>query len=93
MTFDPEVADILRTARQHGPVVLVTNATTRLESDADRLGLADHVDAIVNSARLHAAKPDPRSTKRRPNERAYRHTGACSSTTAPRTPTRPARSA
>ena len=58
--IDPEVADILRTARRHGPVVLVTNATTRLESDVDRLGLGDHVDAIVNSARLNAAKPDPK---------------------------------
>lgn len=57
--IDPEVADILRTARRHGPVVLVTNATTRLESDVDRLRLADHVDAIVNSARLGTAKPDP----------------------------------
>lgn len=58
--IDPEVADILRTVRQHGPVILVTNATTRLESDVDRLGLADHVDAVVNSARLGAAKPDPK---------------------------------
>jgi putative hydrolase of the HAD superfamily len=57
--IDLEVADILRTARRHGPVILVTNATTRLESDVDRLGLAGHVDAIVNSARLNAAKPDP----------------------------------
>jgi putative hydrolase of the HAD superfamily len=57
--IDPEVAEILRTARQHGPVLLVTNATTRLESDVDRLGLAAQVDAVVNSARLNAAKPDP----------------------------------
>lgn len=28
-------------------VVIVTNATTRLESDVDRLGSARHVDAIV----------------------------------------------
>lgn len=57
--IDPEVADILRTARQHGPVVIVTNATTRLASDVARLGLAGQVDAIVNSARVGAAKPDP----------------------------------
>lgn len=58
--IDPEVADILRTARRHGTVVLVTNATTRLASDVDRLGLVDHVDAMVDSARLGTAKPDPK---------------------------------
>jgi putative hydrolase of the HAD superfamily len=57
--IDHDVADLLRTARRHGPVVIVTNATTRLESDVDRLGLARHVDAIVSSARLKVAKPDP----------------------------------
>ena len=40
--------------------MLVTNATTRLESDVDRLGIADLVDGVVNSARLGFAKPDPR---------------------------------
>ena len=58
-TVDEEVAEVLATAREHVPVVLVTNATTRLESDVDRLGLARHVDAIVNSARIGAAKPEP----------------------------------
>lgn len=57
---DQDVAEILAAARRHGPVVLVTNATTRLESDVDRLGLAAMVDAIVNSAWIGAAKPDPR---------------------------------
>jgi putative hydrolase of the HAD superfamily len=56
---DEEVAEVLADARAHGPVVLVTNATTRLESDVDALGLARHVDAIVNSARLGVAKPEP----------------------------------
>ncbi len=57
---DAEVAEILAMAREFGPVVLVTNATTRLESDVDRLGIADLVDGVVNSARLGFAKPDPR---------------------------------
>jgi putative hydrolase of the HAD superfamily len=56
--IDHEVAEILRAARRHGPVVIVTNATTRLESDLDRLGLTEH--AVVSSARVGAAKPDPR---------------------------------
>jgi putative hydrolase of the HAD superfamily len=54
---DEEVAALL--AVVPGPVVLVTNATTRLESDVDALGLARHVDGIVSSARLGVAKPDP----------------------------------
>jgi putative hydrolase of the HAD superfamily len=55
-SVDEEVAAVL--AVVDGPVVLVTNATTRLESDVDALGLARHVDGIVNSARLGVAKPD-----------------------------------
>lgn len=58
-TIDDEVAETLAAAREHGPVVLVTNATTRLESDADTLGLERYVDAIVNSARIGVAKPEP----------------------------------
>lgn len=57
---DAEVAAVLRVARAHGPVVLVTNATTRLDADVTALRLTDHVDAIVNSADLGFAKPDPR---------------------------------
>jgi putative hydrolase of the HAD superfamily len=57
---DQEVAKLLARAREHGTVVLVTNATTRLESDVDALGIADLADAIVNSARLAVAKPDRR---------------------------------
>lgn len=55
---DEEVAEVLAVARERGPVVLVTNATTRLDSDVDALGLDQHVDAIVNSARIGVAKPE-----------------------------------
>jgi putative hydrolase of the HAD superfamily len=58
--IDREVAELLAGARRHGPVVVVTNATTRLESDTNVLGLTGLVDGIVNSARLGAAKPDRR---------------------------------
>ncbi len=57
---DPEVAAVLRVARAYGPVVLVTNATTRLAADVAALRLTDHVDAIADSARLGFAKPDHR---------------------------------
>ncbi|OEV04468.1 HAD-IA family hydrolase [Streptomyces oceani] len=55
---DGEVLRLLTDVRRRVPVVLVTNATTRLEEDLVALELADAVDAVVNSARLGAAKPD-----------------------------------
>jgi putative hydrolase of the HAD superfamily len=58
--IDPVVAELLTRARRRVPVVLVTNATTRLEADLAALGVADLADAVVNSARVGVAKPDPR---------------------------------
>jgi putative hydrolase of the HAD superfamily len=57
---DPEVADVLTAARRRMPVVLVSNATTRLEADLARLGIDELVDHVVSSARVGFAKPDPR---------------------------------
>lgn len=55
---DGEVLSLLIAARQYVPVVLVSNATTRLEADLARLGVVDAFDGIVNSSRVGAAKPD-----------------------------------
>ncbi|WP_033213582.1 HAD family hydrolase [Kitasatospora phosalacinea] len=57
---DREVLALLAEARRSVPVVLVSNGTDRLESDLAALGLDAAVDAVVNSARVGAAKPDPR---------------------------------
>jgi putative hydrolase of the HAD superfamily len=58
-TVDPYVLALVRAVRARpAPVVLVTNATTRLEADLERLGLADVFDAVVSSARVGARKPD-----------------------------------
>lgn len=57
---DAEVAALLRTARRSRTVVLVSNATTRLERDLQRQGLDDIADAVVNTSRIGYAKPDPR---------------------------------
>lgn len=57
---DPEVLALLTAARRHVPVALVSNATTRLESDLAALGLINAVDAVVNTARVGFAKPDVR---------------------------------
>ncbi|MEU9100591.1 HAD-IA family hydrolase, partial [Streptomyces sp. NPDC048361] len=57
---DGEVLALLAGLRGRIPLVLVSNATTRLEDDLHLLGLADAFDAVVNTARLGFAKPDPR---------------------------------
>ncbi|WP_405872122.1 MULTISPECIES: HAD family hydrolase [unclassified Streptomyces] len=57
---DRTVVSLLRRARTRLPLVLVSNATLRLEDDLTALGLADLADDVVNSARVGLAKPDPR---------------------------------
>ncbi|MEU6239142.1 HAD-IA family hydrolase [Kitasatospora sp. NPDC047058] len=57
---DTAVVGLLRRARRYCPVLLVTNATVWLDEDLAALGLADLADAVVNSSRVGAAKPDPR---------------------------------
>ncbi|MFD6798081.1 HAD-IA family hydrolase [Streptomyces cyaneofuscatus] len=56
---DAEVVALLRRARTHVPVVLVTNATLQLDDDLALLGLTDLADAVVTSAVEQVAKPDP----------------------------------
>ncbi|WP_328864503.1 HAD-IA family hydrolase [Streptomyces sp. NBC_00304] len=57
---DPEVVALLTSVRGVAVVALVSNATTRLELDLDREGLSGVADAVVNTARIGVAKPDPR---------------------------------
>ncbi|WP_370416585.1 HAD-IA family hydrolase [Streptomyces fradiae] len=57
---DQDVVALLRRVREVASVALVTNATTRLERDLAHQGLADLADAVVNTARIGVAKPDPR---------------------------------
>ncbi|MFD4127532.1 HAD-IA family hydrolase [Streptomyces globisporus] len=56
---DEEVVSLLRRARTHVPLVLVTNATLQLDADLALLGLTDLADALVSSAVEQVAKPDP----------------------------------
>ncbi|MEU8626656.1 HAD-IA family hydrolase [Streptomyces sp. NPDC048669] len=56
---DEVVVALLRRARAHLPLVLVTNATLDLEADLASMGLADLADHVVSSARVGVAKPDP----------------------------------
>lgn len=56
---DPEVLDLLQRCRARCTLVLITNATTRLESDLKRLGIDRAFDRIVNSSSIGHVKPDP----------------------------------
>ncbi|MFH8616750.1 HAD-IA family hydrolase [Streptomyces sp. NPDC017979] len=55
---DAAVVALLRQARRHVPLVLVTNATLDLERDLESLGLTNLADHVVSSARVGLAKPD-----------------------------------
>ena len=55
---DMAMLDFIRTVRQHVPVVLVTNATTRLPADLQRLGILDEFDHIINSSAVGVIKPN-----------------------------------
>jgi putative hydrolase of the HAD superfamily len=57
---DPDVLAVIRDARAAGVRVgLATNATDVLPADLAALGLADEVDAVLNSAEIGVAKPAP----------------------------------
>src|SRR5690606_6991821 len=56
---DEAVVALLRRIRALMPLVLVTNATLRLDSDLAALGLADLAHHVVGSAQVGVAKPDP----------------------------------
>jgi putative hydrolase of the HAD superfamily len=58
--IDTDVVELLAALRGKVPVVLVSNATTRLETYLASAGLAEAFDAVINTARIGVAKPDPR---------------------------------
>lgn len=55
---DADVLDIVRLCRRTAKAALVTNATSRLDADLHRLGLAGEFDHIFNTSKLGVAKPD-----------------------------------
>jgi putative hydrolase of the HAD superfamily len=54
----PEVMALVQSTRERAPVALITNATSRLDADLQRLGILDAFDHVVNSSVVGAAKPD-----------------------------------
>jgi putative hydrolase of the HAD superfamily len=58
--LDDAVVSLIQAVRRRGTkVVLFSNASTQLESDLSSCGLDAEVDAVVSSARIGLAKPDP----------------------------------
>ncbi|GAA1924304.1 hypothetical protein GCM10009837_57030 [Streptomyces durmitorensis] len=57
---DATVVDLLRRARAHLHVALVTNATPWLDDDLAELGIADLAHTVVSSAGVGIVKPDRR---------------------------------
>jgi len=57
--IDPQVLALVRQVRERVPVVLLTNATTRLRVDLAALDVLSEFDAIVSSAETGFPKPDP----------------------------------
>lgn len=55
--IDLDVVDLVREVRELVPVVLLSNASTRLVHDLDRSDLLEVFDAVVGSADIRAAKP------------------------------------
>lgn len=58
-TLDPEMVALVQDLRARVPVVLLTNATTRLGADLLAAGLGEAFDAVASSSQLGVAKPDP----------------------------------
>lgn len=55
---DHQMLDRVQSLRQKLKVVLVTNATTRLDRDLDAIGLGKSFDAVINSSSVGFAKPN-----------------------------------
>jgi putative hydrolase of the HAD superfamily len=55
--IDLTVVDLVAAVRSRVPVVLLSNASTKLREDLERSGIDDAFDGIVGSADLGAAKP------------------------------------
>lgn len=57
-TISEPVLDLVQRVRRRVPVVLMTNATSRLDRDLEALGLLEQFDAVINSSVIGFAKPD-----------------------------------
>ncbi len=56
-SIDPDVIGVIENLSAHLSVGLITNATSRLNSDLDRLGIVQRFAAIINSSEVGFPKP------------------------------------
>jgi len=56
--IDQRVLSLLRVCESVARIVLVTNATSRLASDLQSTGIANHFSAVINSSEVGFAKPE-----------------------------------
>lgn len=56
---DAEMVELVAEIRTRVTTGLLSNASTRLETDLEEAGLADAFHHVFNSARMGCAKPDP----------------------------------
>lgn len=59
-TRNENVVALLELVREVIPVVLISNATDRLEADLTELGMEEFIGTLINTSRIGVAKPDPR---------------------------------
>ncbi len=57
---DTEMLSLVKNCRSSCTVMLISNATTRLRSDLEALGITGEFDYIINSSEVGFAKPDHR---------------------------------
>lgn len=60
-SVDPAMLDLVRRIRERRPVALLSNADRALREELDAAGLSRAFDAVVISAEIGIAKPDPRT--------------------------------
>ena len=74
--IDRDVLEIVQACRVSAIVTLVTNATSRLPADLERLGIGDAFDHVVNSAEVGTTKPGEEIFERALRDSGVAATGA-----------------
>jgi putative hydrolase of the HAD superfamily len=62
--IDHDCLAFLKSLRSLGPLVLLTNATSRLSADLEKLGIGNAFDIIFNSSEIGLIKPDKKVFKK-----------------------------
>ena len=83
--IDTDVLDLLLRCRDSASLALITNATTRLDSDLKRLGIGQAFDHVVNSSAVATSNPIRASSTRHSTSSVSRQTRRSLSTTGPKT--------